>query len=529
MNAPWYKDAIIYELHVRSFFDANGDGAGDFKGLTSKLDYLQDLGVTCLWLLPFYPSPLVDDGYDIADYTGVNPDFGTLQDVRHLLREAHRRGLQGDHRAGLQPHLGPAPVVPARAPRPQGHPERELLRLERHDRDVQGGAHHLPGRRAVQLDLGRGRRPVLLAPLLRAAAGPQLRQPAGAPRDHQGDGLLVRAGRGRLRLDAVPYLYEREGTNCENLPETHAFLRQLRAHIDRKWDERLLLAEANQWPEDSVAYFGNGDECHMGFHFPLMPRMFMALRTEDRFPIIDILAQTPPIPETSQWALFLRNHDELTLEMVTDEERDYMYRVYASDPVMRLNLGIRRRLAPLIGNDRRRMELLYGLLLSMPGTPVLYYGDEIGMGDNLALGDRDGVRTPMQWNRGRNAGLLHAPNRRRLRLPGDHRSGLPLRERSTWRPSRPTRTPSCGSRSASSRCASSPWSSAAAASSSCTRRTARSWPTCASTRASVSWLSRTCRASCSTRSWTCPPARAWCRWRCSAATSSRRSARPATR
>ncbi len=273
------------------------------------------------------------------------------------------------------------------------------------------------------------------------------------------------AGVDGLRLDAVPYLYEREGTNCENLPETHAFLRELRARIDARYDNRLLLAEANQWPEDAVAYFGDGDECHMCFHFPLMPRMYMALRTEDRFPIVDILAQTPAIPESSQWALFLRNHDELTLEMVTDEERDYMWRVYASDSLMRLNLGIRRRLAPLLGNDRRRMELLYGLLLSMPGTPVLYYGDEIGMGDDVALGDRNGVRTPMQWNAIDQRGLLH---RRSVAVApsGDHATLRTTTKPSTSRPSRPTPTRSCGSRSASLPCASNRWSSVAARSSS---------------------------------------------------------------
>jgi maltose alpha-D-glucosyltransferase/alpha-amylase len=416
VSAPWYKDAVIYELHVRSFFDADGDGNGDFKGLTSRLDYLQDLGVTCLWLLPFYPSPQVDDGYDIADYTGVNPDFGTLQDVRNLIREAHRRGLKVitelvcNHTSDQHPWFQRA----RRAPK--GSPERNFYvwsdSTEKYKeariifRDVEpsnwswdevAGQYYWHRFYAQQPDLN--------------FDSPGVRREITKAMD-----FWFGLGVDGLRLDAVPYLYERDGTNCENLPETHEFLRQLRAHIDRKWDERLLLAEANQWPEDSVAYFGNGDECHMCFHFPLMPRMYMALRTEDRFPIIDILAQTPAIPDTAQWALFLRNHDELTLEMVTDEERDYMWRVYATDPLMRLNLGIRRRLAPLIGNDRRRMELLYGLLLSMPGTPVLYYGDEIGMGDNLALGDRDGVRTPMQWNRGRNGGFSSAEPER-LKLP----------------------------------------------------------------------------------------------------------------
>ena len=416
MNEPWYKDAVIYELHVRSFFDADGDGCGDFRGLTAKLDYLADLGVTALWLLPFYPSPMVDDGYDIADYTGVNPDYGTLKDVRALLRAAHRRGMRVitelvcNHTSDQHPWFQRARRAPA------GSPERDYYvwsdTTERYRdariifRDVEpsnwtwdpvAGAYYWHRFYSQQPDLN--------------FDSPNVRREVTRAMD-----FWLRMGVDGLRLDAVPYLYERDGTICENLPETHEFLRQLRAHIDARYEDRLLLAEANQWPEDAVAYFGNGDECHMCFHFPLMPRMFMALRTEDRFPIVDILSQTPPISRTSQWALFLRNHDELTLEMVTDEDRDYMYRVYATDPVMRLNLGIRRRLAPLLGNDRRRMELLYGLLLSLPGTPVLYYGDEIGMGDDLTLGDRDGVRTPMQWNGGLNAGFSTA-DPARLRLP----------------------------------------------------------------------------------------------------------------
>jgi maltose alpha-D-glucosyltransferase / alpha-amylase len=418
---PWYKDAIIYELHVRSFFDANGDGSGDFQGLMAKLDYLLDLGVTCLWLLPFYPSPMVDDGYDIADYTDVNPDYGTLRDVRAFIREAHGRGLRVitelvcNHTSDQHPWFQRA----RRAPR--GSPERDFYvwsdSTDRYAdarvifRDVEpsnwtwdevAGQFYWHRFYAQQPDLN--------------FDSPHVRREILRAMD-----FWFAAGVDGLRLDAVPYLYEREGTNCENLPETHTFLRNLRARIDSRYDDRLLLAEANQWPEDAVAYFGNGDECHMCFHFPLMPRLYMALRTEDRFPVVDIMAQTPALPDSAQWALFLRNHDELTLEMVTDEERDYMWRVYAADPLTRLNLGIRRRLAPLLGNDRRRMELMYGLLLSLPGTPVLYYGDEIGMGDNVALGDRNGVRTPMQWDASPNAGFSTAdPSRLKLPVITEH-------------------------------------------------------------------------------------------------------------
>ena len=412
----WYKDAVIYELHIRSFFDSNGDGIGDFAGLTQKLDYLADLGVTAIWLLPFYPSPGKDDGYDIADYNGVNPDYGTLRDVRTLVREAHLRGLRVitelvcNHTSDQHPWFQRARRAPAGSPQrdyyvwsddPEKYKEARIIfkDFERSNWtwDPVANAYFWHRFYHHQPDLNFDN------PRVRA----EIRKALDFWLDLGVDGL---------RLDAVPYLFEREGTNCENLPETHAFLRELRAHVDENYQDRMLLAEANQWPEEAVAYFGEGDECHMCFHFPVMPRMYMALRMEDRFPLYDILEQTPQIPEPAQWALFLRNHDELTLEMVTDEERDYMYRVYAHDPQMRINLGIRRRLAPLLGNNRRRIELLNGLLFALPGTPVLYYGDEIGMGDNVYLGDRNGVRTPMQWSGDRNAGFSGA-NRQRLFLP----------------------------------------------------------------------------------------------------------------
>ncbi len=412
----WYKDAIIYEVHVRAFFDSNGDGIGDFRGLTAKLDYLQDLGVTALWLLPFYPSPLRDDGYDIADYTGVHPDYGTMRDFRIFLREAHRRGLRVitelvlNHTSDRHPWF-----QRARRARPGSRWREFYVWSDTPDRyrdarvifkdfetsnwtfDPVAGAYYWHRFYSHQPDLNYD------APAVRRAMLEVVN-------------FWLGMGVDGLRLDAVPYLYEREGTSCENLPETHAFLKDLRRVIDRRFGGRMLLAEANQWPEEAIAYFGDGDECHMAFHFPLMPRLFMAIRMEDRFPIIEILQQTPPIPESCQWALFLRNHDELTLEMVTDEDRDYMYRVYAQDHHARINLGIRRRLAPLLGNHRRRIELMNGLLFSCPGTPVIYYGDEIGMGDNIYLGDRNSVRTPMQWSADRNAGFSRA-NPQQLYLP----------------------------------------------------------------------------------------------------------------
>src|SRR5688500_4256920 len=372
-NEPdWYKDAIIYELHVRAFFDSNADGSGDFPGLTQKLDYLADLGITALWLLPFYPSPGKDDGYDIADYTSVKSEYGTLRDVKQLIREAHDRGLRVitelvcNHTSDQHPWFQRARLAPrGSAARdyyvwsddPEKYKETRIIfqDFERSNWTWDPVAeqyywhrfyHHQPD---LNFDSPRVR-----AEMIKALD------------------FWFDLGVDGLRLDAIPYLYEREGTNCENLPETHAYLKQLRSHIDANYRDRMLLAEANQWPEDAVAYFGDGDECHMSFNFPLMPRLFVALRSEDRLPVIDILDQTPEIPENCQWALFLRNHDELTLEMVTDEERLLMYRHYAREPQKRVNLGIRRRLAPLLGNNRRQIELLNSLLFSLPGTPVIY-------------------------------------------------------------------------------------------------------------------------------------------------------------
>ena len=412
----WYRDAIIYELHVRSFADSNGDGIGDFKGVTRRLDYLEELGVTALWILPFYPSPLRDDGYDIADYRRVNPDYGTLDDFRTFLEEAHRRGLRVitelviNHTSDQHPWFQRARRAPA------GSPEREFY-VWTDDPELYSDARIIfkdfePSNWTWDPVAGQyyWHRFYHHQPDLNFE-NPQVQEELFQILD-----FWLEMGVDGLRLDAIPYLYQRDGTNCENLPRTHAFLKKLRAHVDRNFSNRMLLAEANQWPEDAAAYFGDGDECHMNFHFPLMPRLFMAARMEDRFPIRDILDQTPEIPEGCQWGLFLRNHDELTLEMVTDEERDYMYRVYAEDPTARINLGIRRRLAPLLKNNRRQIELLNSLLFSLPGTPILYYGDEIGMGDNFYLGDRHGVRTPMQWSGDRNAGFSTA-NPQQLFLP----------------------------------------------------------------------------------------------------------------
>ena len=415
-DPQWYKDAIIYEVRVRSFYDTGGDGIGDFGGLTDKLEYLQRLGVTALWLLPFYPSPQRDDGYDISDYMDVHPDCGTLHDFRAFLKEAHRRGLYVitelvlNHTSDQHPWFQRARrAAPGSAERgfyvwsdtPDKYRDVRIIfqdsELSNWSWDPIGKAYYWHRFFSHQPDLN------FDSPAVRKAM-------LGVVDFWLGMGV------DGLRLDAVPYLFEREGTSCENLPETHAFLAELRRHVDRYFPNRMLLAEANQWPEDAVSYLAEGKECHMAFHFPLMPRMFMAVRMEHRFPITDIWAQTPSVDETCQWALFLRNHDELTLEMVTDEERDYMYRAYAQEGRMRLNLGIRRRLAPLLGNHRRTIELKVGLLFSLPGTPVIYYGDEIGMGDNIFLGDRDGVRTPMQWSGDRNAGFS-AANPQRLILP----------------------------------------------------------------------------------------------------------------
>ncbi len=404
-NPLWYRDAIIYQLHIKAFADSNADGMGDFRGLIGKLDYLQQLGVTAVWLLPFYPSPQRDDGYDIADYYTVNPCYNTLREFKQLLRAAHSRGIRVitelvlNHTSDQHPWFQRARLAKPGSVHREFYVWSDTLEKYRDARiifqdfetsnwtwDPLAKAYYWHRFYSHQPDLNFDN-PSVQSEMLRVID------------------FWMRLGVDGVRLDAVPYLFEREGTNCENLPETHAFLKKLRAHLDSSCKNRLLLSEANQWPEDAAAYFGDGDESNMAFHFPLMPRIFMAIEMEDRFPIVDIIDQTPAIPDGCQWAIFLRNHDELTLEMVTDEERDYMYRVYASDPRARINLGIRRRLAPLMGNNRRKIELMNILLFSLPGTPIIYYGDEIGMGDNYYLGDRNGVRTPMQWSPDRNAGF----------------------------------------------------------------------------------------------------------------------------
>jgi maltose alpha-D-glucosyltransferase / alpha-amylase len=412
----WYKDAIIYELHIKAFCDGDADGIGDFQGLLQKLDYLQDLGVTAIWLLPFYPSPLKDDGYDIADYYNINPSYGNIPLFKHFLKEAHKRNLKVITELVIN-HTSDQHAWFQRARNaPKGSKERDYyvwtdnpeqykdVRIIFQDFEASNWTwdpvagqyfwhrffHHQP-------DLNYGN-PLVQEEVFRIID------------------YWCKMGVDGFRLDAIPYLFERENTNGENLPETHNFLKRLRAHVDQHYPGTVLLAEANMWPEDSASYFGDGDECQMNYHFPVMPRMFMALQMEDRYPVTDIFDQTPEIPATCQWAIFLRNHDELTLEMVTDEERDYMYKVYARDPKAKINLGIRHRLAPLLDNNRRKIELLNSLLFSLPGTPVIYYGDEIGMGDNFYLGDRDGVRTPMQWSPDRNAGFSGA-NPQKLYLP----------------------------------------------------------------------------------------------------------------
>jgi len=404
----WYKDAIIYQLHVKSFFDANNDGIGDFPGLISKIDYIAELGVNTIWLLPFYPSPRLDDGYDIAEYTGVHPEYGTLDDVKVFIEEAHRRGIRIITELVINHTSDQHPWFQRARQAPPGSPERDFYVWSDNDQKYAGtriifldtersnwtwdpvaNAYYWHRFYAHQPDLNFDN-PEVLAAVLRVMH------------------FWLDLGVDGLRLDAVPYLMEREGTNNENLAETHEVLKRIRADLDTSFPGRMLLAEANQWPEDTKEYFGAGDECHMAFHFPLMPRMYMALAREDRFPITDIMRQTPQIPDNCQWAIFLRNHDELTLEMVTDSERDYLWQTYATDRRARLNLGIRRRLAPLLERDRRRIELMNCLLFSMPGCPVIYYGDELGMGDNIRLGDRDGVRTPMQWSPDRNGGFSRA-------------------------------------------------------------------------------------------------------------------------
>ena len=407
-HPDWYRDAVIYELHVKGFADANGDGIGDFRGLISRLDYLHDLGVTAIWLLPFYPSPLRDDGYDIADYRSVHPSYGVMRDVALFIRMAHERGLRvitelvlnhtSDEHPWFQRARRAAPGSRWRnfyvwSDTPNRYRDARIIfkdfEASNWSWDPVAGQYYWHRFYSHQPDLN--------------FENAEVRRALFGMVDH-----WLRMGVDGLRLDAVPYLYEEEGTSCENLERTHGYLRDLRAHVDARYPGRMLLAEANQWPEDAAEYFGDGDECHMAFHFPLMPRLFMAIQMEDRFPIVDILQQTPEIPDGCQWALFLRNHDELTLEMVTPEERSAMYGWYAPDPRMRANIGIRRRLAPLLDNSREEIELINALLLSLPGSPCLYYGDEIGMGDNIWLQDRDAVRTPMQWTPDRNAGFSTA-------------------------------------------------------------------------------------------------------------------------
>ena len=411
-NPFWYKDAIIYQVHIKAFADSNADGIGDFIGLIGKLDYLQQLGITAIWLLPFYPSPQRDDGYDIADYYSVSPAYNTLREFKQLLHAAHGRGIRVitelvlNHTSDQHPWFQRARLAkPGSTQRdfyvwsdtPEKYCEARIIfqdfEISNWTYDPIAKAYYWHRFYSHQPDLNYDN-PKVQSEMLRVID------------------FWMRLGVDGVRLDAVPYLFEQDGTNCVNLPATHAFLKKLHAHLDSSFKNRILLSEANQWPEDAAAYFGAGDESTMAFHFPLMPRIFMAIEMEDRFPIIDIIDQTPIIPEGCQWAIFLRNHDELTLEMVTDEERDYMYRVYASDPRARINLGIRRRLAPLMGNNQRKIELMNILLFSLPGTPIIYYGDEIGMGDNYFLGDRNGVRTPMQWNPDRNAGFSKASPQR---------------------------------------------------------------------------------------------------------------------
>jgi maltose alpha-D-glucosyltransferase/alpha-amylase len=407
----WYKDAIFYELHVKAFQDSNGDGVGDFRGIIERLDYLQDLGVDCIWLLPFYPSPLRDDGYDIADYYAVHPDYGTIRDFKQFMKAAHQRNIRVISDLVINHTSDQHPWFQA-ARKDRNSPYRDyyvwsdtweryqdariiFIDTERSNWTWDPEANQYFWHRffSHQPDLNYD--------------NPRVRRSILKVMNYWLD-----MGLDGFRADAIPYLFEREGTNCENLPETHVYLKELRREFDRRYNGRILLAEANQWPADLLPYFGDGDEFHMAFNFPVMPRIYMALRREERRPIIDIFEQTPNIPGNCQWCLFLRNHDELTLEMVTDEERDYMWAEYAKDPRMKLNLGIRRRLAPLLDNGRRRIELLNSLLFSLPGSPIIYYGDEIGMGDNIYLGDRNGVRTPMQWSGDRNAGFSRADSAR---------------------------------------------------------------------------------------------------------------------
>lgn len=414
--ALWYQDAVIYQLNVKAFVDSNGDGVGDFQGVTSRLDYVKDLGVNTIWLMPFYPSPLKDDGYDIADYLDVNPQYGTLDDFRQMLDEAHKRDLKVITELVINHTSDQHPWFQAARKAPPGSPERDFYVWSDTDDKYRGT-------RIIFTDTETSNwtwDPVAKAYFWHRFFSHQPDLNFDNPRVLEAIFKVMRfwldMGVDGFRLDAIPYLVEREGTNNENLPETHAIIKQLRAAIDSNYTNRFLLAEANQWPEDVREYFGEGDECHMAYHFPLMPRMYMAIAQEDRYPLTEIMAQTPEIPQSCQWAIFLRNHDELTLEMVTSKERDYMYGTYAADPRARINLGIRRRLAPLMDNDIDRIKLMNSLLLSMRGSPIVYYGDEIGMGDNIFIGDRNGVRTPMQWSPDRNAGFSRA-DPQRLYLP----------------------------------------------------------------------------------------------------------------
>lgn len=400
----WYKNAVFYEVYVRAICDSNGDGCGDIKGLTTKLDYFRELGVDCLWLTPIYPSPLKDDGYDISDFYNIHPDYGTIEDFREFLKEAHARGLRVindlvvNHTSDQHPWFQAAREDPKSpyhdyyvwSETGEEYSQARIIFLDIENSnwawDEKAGKYYWHRFFTSQPDLNYDN-----------------------PRVQQEMLDIVKfwldQGLDGFRVDAVPYLFEREGTNCENLPETHAYLKQMRKFVDEYFPGRLLLCEANQWPADVRQYFGNGDEFHMGFNFPVMPRIYMALATSDRTPVVNIMATTPPIPENCQWCTFLRNHDELTLEMVTLEEREFMWETYAPEARMRHNLGIRRRLAPLLGGDRRKIELLNSILFTLPGSPILYYGDEIGMGDNIWLHDRNGVRTPMQWNDSLNAGF----------------------------------------------------------------------------------------------------------------------------
>jgi len=407
VSSDWYKDAVFYEVYVRGFYDSNGDGVGDFRGLTAKLDYLEWLGIDCIWLLPFYESPLRDGGYDISDYYAVLPEHGTLSDFKEFLAAAHAKEIRViadlviNHTSDKHPwfqearssHDSPKRNWYVWNDTDQKYLEARIIFTDTERSnwtwDEETGSYYWHRFFSHQPDLNYDN-PEVQQAMLDVVS------------------FWLNLGIDGFRVDAAPYLFQREGTNCENLPETHAFLRKLRQFVDERYPNSLLLAEANQWPEDVVQFFADSNEFHMAYHFPIMPRLFMALRQEDRRPILEILERTPTIPETCQWGMFLRNHDELTLEMVTDEERDYLYKEYAKDQRMRLNAGIRRRLAPLMENGRRRIELLHALLFSLPGSPFLYYGDEIGMGDNIYLGDRDGVRTPMQWTSDRNAGFSQA-------------------------------------------------------------------------------------------------------------------------